>query len=331
MRVGIDVRLTWRMSVGMKLYTTALRNNLPIVAPDIDFRMLDLPGNVNVVEQIKIPLAAVATDLMHYTTNFAGILTPKPFVVTIHDLHYLKFPGLFSPRRRRAYGLYERVIAARSAAIIVDDERTVGDCERYLGIKANHCRVVPLGYDPAILDVAARTTERPYFLYAGNHWAHKLVDNLVMAWSDLPTDVDVDLYLTGHEDEHLRAMASAKPSARTLYFTGDLSESELWSYFAGALSYVHPALAEGFGLPMLEAMAIGTPVIATEEAIPLALKSGAATYPARDVGALRELLADAARRPAHYHVRAREAEALARPLTWAHCALQTAEIYRDLL
>lgn len=331
-KIGVDVRLTKRMSVGMKLYTNALHEELPHVAPQHAFRFFENDGNLNVTEQIAMPAQSLVEriDCVHYTTNFGGILTPRPFAVTIHDLHFIKFPGLLSESMRRIFTVYTRWLAKRAAAVIVDDERTIDDCERYLGIDCAKCHVIPLGYSPSILSGDIPKSRRPYFLYAGNHSPHKLVDQLVAAWNGLPTSMEIDLYLTGARDERLVAMIDSKKT-REVRFLGTIPEEALWDYFRGATAYVHPALAEGFGLPMLEAMAIGTPVIATEESVPLRLMPVAATYPARDADALRALLVDAVHSSAQYAARAARALEIARPLTWSECARETARLYERVL
>ena len=106
---------------------------------------------------------------------------------------------------------------------------------------------------------------------------------------------------------------------------------ELARFYAGALAYVHPALAEGFGLPMLEAMAAGAPVIASEESVPGALRSAALRFPARDAGALTAAILGLWDDGVRAQTLRDEGFVVAASLTWDVCAARTAGVYRELL
>ena len=106
---------------------------------------------------------------------------------------------------------------------------------------------------------------------------------------------------------------------------------DLWRLHRGAIAYVHPALREGFGLPMLEALRGGTPVIAADTATPSVLKPHVHQYAAHDTVALRALLLRAVEQPAAFANgvdAAREATAY---LTWERTVRATADLYRELL
>ncbi|HTA38089.1 MAG TPA: glycosyltransferase, partial [Candidatus Acidoferrales bacterium] len=120
-------------------------------------------------------------------------------------------------------------------------------------------------------------------------------------------------------------------SNRRIVALGDISEERLIGYYAGARALVQPALAEGFGLPMLEAMAVGCPVIASAEAVPRVLEPAALTFAPDAPDELRArieaVLNDAT-------LRARLAERgrdVARTLTWDRCARATADLYHEVL
>ena len=112
---------------------------------------------------------------------------------------------------------------------------------------------------------------------------------------------------------------------------GEIRSDELASYYAGARALVHPSLREGFGLPMLEAMAAGCPVLACEDSLPRVLESAALSFKARDVDGLRTLLerilTDQGTRERSVNL-GREA---AGRLSWDRCARATADVYREVL
>ena len=131
--------------------------------------------------------------------------------------------------------------------------------------------------------------------------------------------------LTGHDD--LAGMQKPQRTRGALRFVGDVGTAELRELYSGALAVVSPSRCEGFGLPLLEAAALGRPVIASSEAIPGTLRPYARSFAPGDVPALEWLMAVAARSPEA----SEEARRFARTQTWDLCARLTAEVYREVL
>jgi glycosyltransferase involved in cell wall biosynthesis len=331
--VALDARQTRRMSFGMRAYATQLANRLPYVAPDLKIAAFRGRGNVNLDEQLIVPLRVVRLRprLTHYVTIFAPVLAPRPYVMMIHDLIHVAHPEFSSAAVVLYYARVARRLAQPAELLLMGDDRTVAQCERYLGIPPERCRVVPLGYDPALAQrIAAEQGARPYFLYAGNLRPHKNVATLLAAWSSLPASVEIDLYFTGTAAVGARFAPFERPGRR-LVVLGTVGEERLWRLYRGALAYVHPSLAEGFGIPMLEAMAAGTPVIASRESVPSIVREHAALFDARDVSALRGLLLEAAQGSAAWRDRAARGKGAVRPYTWDRFAMSTADVYREIL
>lgn len=326
MNVLLDARETRRMSAGMRSYVRELASRLPIVAPDITLYTVQRGENFSFVEQVELPFASRRADLVHYPTIFAPVLLPRRYVVTIHDLIHMRFPELFSRATGAYYSLFVRRLAQGAARVLVGDERTVEDCIRFLELDPMQVVIVPLGYEPALLGVAPWSEPQPYLLYVGNHRPHKNLATLVAAWESLPSDIDVDLALTGDADIPVRAR-----STRRVRFLGELTPEQTAGAIRGAVALVQPSLAEGFGLPVLEALVRRVPVIAAEEAFPRMLAPFVAQFPARDVDALRSLLEEAVRGPQTFRARASEGEAVARAYTWDRFAQAVAAVYRDVL
>jgi glycosyltransferase involved in cell wall biosynthesis len=327
--VALDIRETSHLSAGMRAYVRALREFLPLVAPDLAVVHVGAGDNFDLAEQVGIPFALLRRRprLAHIPSPYVPRWIPAPYVVTVHDVIDLEFPQ----HAKRKVGPYWRHLVApvlRGArAVIVDDERTVALLPRYTGVDPARVRVIPLGVDapdPLPLPV---TGGRPYLFYAGNQRPHKDLPTLLRAWRALPDALVVDLVLTGPENAALRALG--RPGG-ALVFAGDLDEAALWTRHRGAAAYVHPALREGFGLPLLEALRAGTPVIAADAAVPRILAGDVTTYPAGDVDALTAALTAVLTDPL---ARERAAAARTRTLhyTWARTVAATAALYRELL
>lgn len=326
--IALDVRETSHMSAGMTTYVRKLHEWLPRVAPDLRIVPVGAGDNFDFAEQVGLPfaLAQSGARLAHLPTPFVPLLVPIPYVVTVHDLIDLHFPQY----AKRKVGPYYRTVVApvlrRARAVITDDDATVDDLVRFLGVDRARVAVIPLGIDASTLAVDPWRRARPYLLFAGNHRPHKDLSTLVDAWASLPPEYEIDLLLTGGADV---VFAQARERG-AIVFLGDVPEDELRRAYAGAVAYVHPALREGFGLPMLEAMRAGAPVIAANSAVPAVLRAHAAIFAAGDVGTLRDLVVRILRDPAGASDRAAAARAATAALTWEQTARLTAEVYRQV-
>lgn len=332
-RIGLDARCTDQMSAGMKTYARELSERLPQVAPDRTFVRFTEGKNFGWEEQVVLPLAMrrARLDLIHFLSLYVPLVAPAPSVVTIHDLIHLRFPKQFKAKVGPYYRTVVRHACARAARVITDDERTVDDLERYLQVDRAKVRVIPLGVDDRFLENASPVAaDRPYLLYVGNHRKHKDLKTLFDAWTTLPQTLGLDLYVTGRDDFD-GELQRRSTEGRAIVALGDVSTERLASYYAGATALISPAWREGFGLPMLESMAMGCPVVASAEAVPQVLAPAAWTFSAGDPAALRnalqDLLADQGRRERFVKL-GRE---IARSLTWDRCARATADVYREVL
>ncbi len=332
-RVGLDARLTRQLSVGMKTYARELVARLPRVAPEFTFVPFARGENFGWDEQLRLPLAIARSrvELVHFLSQYVPAVVPARFVVTIHDLIHLHFPAHFKLKVRPYYETLVRWACSRAARVITDDERTVEDLVSFLGARRSKIRVVPLGVSETFFRaVAPHVAPRPYLLYVGNHRRHKDLATLFAAWSALPPGLKVDLYVTGPDDFGGEVERRSDPT-RAIVALGEIRSDELASYYAGASALVYPSLREGFGLPMLEAMAAGCPVLACEDSLPRVLESAALSFKARDVDGLRtlleQMLTDQGTRERSVNL-GREA---ASRLSWDRCARATADIYREVL
>jgi glycosyltransferase involved in cell wall biosynthesis len=248
----------------------------------------------------------------------------------LHDLIHLQYPEFFSKATALFYAVVAKPMLRGATLLLMSDERTADACVELLGVERERCRIVPLGYDPALFAPAATpAARRPFIMYAGNHRPHKNLAVLYEAWAGLPEAVALDLVITGPTDT--AALARYRRPGNELRFAGSLTDAHLVAGYRAATAYVHPALVEGFGLPMLEATVIGTPVIASTGAVPSIVAPYARTFAPHDTLALRAALTDLVANPAPYRRRAAEGSVAMRAYTWDRFAAATAAVYREVV
>lgn len=319
--------------------------------PDVIHHAADLTFNGNTVaarlwfEQwgIRQLFGRVRADLVHYPTG-AGMLWGKtPFVITIHDLSFLHHPEWFTPGRARFYRAAIARSARRALRVVADSRATADDLVRLLEIPARRIDVIPLGVHPrfrpaepaqcAWVRDAYRLPES-FFLFVGTLEPRKNLGRLIRAWARVADHVP-DLVVIGRQGWKMgavRQLLQTVPCRERIHWTGHVADDDLPALYSAATAFVWPSLMEGFGLPPLEAMACGTPVLTSNtSSLPEVMGDAALLAPPEDEEALeramlllasdetlRVRLADAGRRRAA-------------GFTWAHTARLTRESYLEAL
>lgn len=206
-----------------------------------------------------------ATAVLHLLPEVGR--TTRPQVVVAHDLAPLVVPT--SLLQRTYFETVVRYSTRSAAGVIAVSERVRDDLTRLLGVPAERIAVVPEGVDLDTFHPSRRVEpERPYLIAVGIHAHHKRLDLLVRAFAASGLAATHELRVVGPFDRRytpgLRALAQASGVAAAISFREYAFWPELASLYAGADAYVCTSSYEGFALPALEALACGTPVVATD-------------------------------------------------------------------
>lgn len=236
-------------------------------------------------------------DVLHATT-FAIPPVTAPLVVTVHDLAFLAAPEHFSARGNRFFRAGLELTRRHARLVLVPSRQTMAECVE-AGIEEDRLRVVPWGVAPStvsaaeVADVRARyRLARDYVLWCGTLEPRKNLPGLLAAFARIERQrPELDLVLVGPPGWGDAVGSGVRPSAERVHTLGRVPEADLAALYAGAAVFCYPSLREGFGLPVLEAMAAGAPVV-TSSGTPMAdlIGGGGFAVPATDVGALAQAL-----------------------------------------
>jgi glycosyltransferase involved in cell wall biosynthesis len=263
-----------------------------------------------------------------------------PALVTIHDLIPLLYPEYFSLLQRLVFAVTVRLAARVARWVIADSQATAGDLRRFLNLPQACVVVVPAAADPAFyprppaeVEAARRKYGLPesYVLYLASNKPHKNLVRLVEAWARLQPQ-PLPLVIAGVWDPRFpepRERAQALGLGERVLWPGPVAELDLSALYTGATIFAFPSVYEGFGLPVLEAMACGTPVVCSNTSS-LAEVAGDAALTVDPIDtvaiadALGHLLSDADLRA---DLRERGLRQAAR-FSWTRAARETLEVYR---
>ena len=255
-----------------------------------------------------------------------------PAVMTIHDLspwasgHWVN--DAWRARTARVRKRVPWMIRSGAARHIITPSETIrAEVIRFFRVDPGRVTAIPLAAAAHFRPQPIVPEARPYFLYAGMFEARKNVTAVIEAWSAIHAALDVDLVLAGPHREEI-PIAAPRPG---LILRGEVPESELAALYSGAIALVYPTHYEGFGLPVLEAMQCGTPVIISRDAA-LMETAGDAAISTDDLadhlcGAMRALIDNPQLRA---DLRARSL-ARAALFSWERTARRTHHVYQGML
>lgn len=288
-------------------------------------------------------------DLMHFPHFNIPLLYNEPFIATIHDLTLSFFPGqkMTSLMHRMAYQATIRHACKKARGIIAVSKNTKKDIEQLLKIPSQKVDVIyeavesdryNANTDQAKIDALKKkyNIRKPYLMYVGVWRSHKNILGLLSGFSKiLERGLDYQLMITGKPDPHYPEVMQKIHDLgieQSVILPGFAPEEELPTFFQGCDLFVFPSFYEGFGLPPLEAMASGCPVIASNTScMPEILQDAAEYFDPYDHEDIARAMESVLRN------RARAAELRAKGLervkkfSWQVMARETLETYKKAL
>lgn len=319
----------------MDVYSIGNPNFTKAACPYKEFTLAEQFG-------FKRQLDGLKPDLVHFGKDHQPVLYRGKVVTTMHDLTTARFrnpakPWLVFTFKQLVYKRVVKRVAGKSAAILTASQFVKDDLARFTGVNPDKITVIYEAADP-ITDAPEALPElenKKFIMYVGRPTPHKNLERLIKAFQQLKArHPDLVLVLAGKKDSnYLRVEKSVqKQNIRGVVFTGFVSEGRLRWLYEHSAAYVFPSLSEGFGLPGLEAMLHGAPVVSSNATcLPEIYGRAAHYFDPLDVtamaDAINEVLTDKVLRQQLIDKGRRQAA----KYSWRRLAEQTLGVYEQVL
>lgn len=311
------------------------------VVPRDHLRLLRTPTYRTVWTQVRLPLHMITHryGLVHLPDHKLPFWSPGKMVSTILDLAVFRFPGMFDMMHRQRLEWFTRDAARRAHRLLAISESTKRDLCSILRVTPERVDVTHLGVDPEVFNpqVAPYRHPSPYLLSVGALQPRKNFVLLIRAFKRACARYEqpVDLLIVGQRGwmwEPIEAEARKPPFADRVRFLGYVPDERIPSLYAGAMAFAFPSLYEGFGIPLLEAMACGIPVISSNaSSMPEVVGEAGLMIDPADESLWAEKLLLLFRDAELRRTLARLGLEQSRIFTWQQTATRTMDVYRDVL
>ncbi len=365
--IVLDARTATDHFPGIGRYVVNLASVLTHIAPDLDLLLLHDPSAVStrlqlpnwprlacavspfsIQQQWSVPRHLRRADAILYHSPY--YLMPYqpgvPTVLTCYDLIPLIYPEYFTTLQRLIYRATHMLAIHTAQITLAISETTKADLIRYFRVDPEQVIVTPLAADPHLVPqprerVAAVRSKYGlpdhYILYLGSNKPHKNLVRLVQAWqvANLKSQIpNLKLVIAGHWDNRCpeaRQFVEEQGLQDQVVLAGPVNEADLPALYSGAELFAFPSLYEGFGLPVLEAMACGTPVVCSNtSSLPEVAGDAVIRVDPLDTEALAEAIGRAlADQALRQDLRARGL-AQAAQFSWERTACETLKVYQTL-
>jgi alpha-1,3-rhamnosyl/mannosyltransferase len=284
---------------------------------------------------------------VHHEPNYLPLRMDAPTVITAHDLSWIRYPEMHPAQRVAIMNRYFEKALYQASAVITDAEFVKQEIVDVFGIAPEKITAIPLGVESMFRPLSSDETRAVlsshglehgrYFLTVGTLEPRKNLSLAIRAYSALPESIRklyplVVIGMKGWHSAEIEKLIAPLERSGYLRLLGYVSREDLATIMAGATTLIYPSIYEGFGLPPLEAMACGVPVICSNvSSLPEVVGDAGILIDPSDETGLRQkllmLIEDPGQRDA-FAVRSREQ---ASSFTWEKCAQQTVNVYRRLI
>lgn len=291
---------------------------------------------------LLVQLVRLRPNLVHFTMVQQPILYQGAAITTMHDLTTLRFdnpsknPFIFQVKQR-IYYIVNYIAAHKSRSILTPSEYVKNDVARSMRVNSRKITVTyeaghSLGGSP---EAIPELEEKPFIMYVGRPNPHKNLDRLLEAFSLIKQHYpDMRLVLSGRRDalfRHYERMVK-RLGIPDVHFTGHVTDGQLKWLYAHTAAYIFPSLSEGFGLPGLEAMAYGAPVVASNTtSLPEIYGDAAAYFDPLDSASIAEAIELILKKPALRAEMIERGREQAKQYSWKRMAEQTLATYQTAL
>lgn len=367
MRIGLDGMPLTELKTGIGVYTFELAQALAAQAPDDDFELVSprpyqpavlvdgKPANLSLVYSkpsllqrrwwtVGLPayLRRTSTALFHGTNFEAPLRGNCPTVVTIHDLSWLLHSSTHEARAVLRGRLRLPRMARRAEMVITVSERVRTEVCEHLELARERVVAIPLAPQSSFVRQSPEVTadvrkrlgvEDEFLLYAGTIEPRKNLATLVRAFAEVlrTTELRPQLVVAGKvgwKSAGLLAQLERPPLKERVKLVGYVSDADLCALYSSCRAFIYPSLYEGFGLPPLEAMACGAPVIAS--AVPSVNASVARVIAPVDVDGLARSIVELLRDARASESLSQAGQAHAAQFSWERTARLTREVYSEV-
>ncbi len=368
MKIGLNAHLLSRQagyrSAGIHSYIYNLLRHLPTSAPaNWQFRAMVGAANRATFDGVIMRRARLDTesplrrilweqlcqapqlrqfDLYHALAFVAPLWLAAPMVVTVYDLSFMRYPAGLSRARRLYLRLFTAQTCRRARRVLAISQSTASDLSSLLHIPASKIDVTPLGYDQeafrplsaAEVDAFRRRQGLPprFWLFVGTLEPRKNLLMLLHAYARLPQSARLPLILGGGRGwlaDDIFATIERHGLADCIRHIGFIPAADLPIWYNSAEAFLYPSVFEGFGLPVLEAMACGTPVLTSNvSSLPEVIGSAGMTLPPDDDAVWADALEDIVTNKDWRSMASRRGLERAKQFTWQRTAELTLASYR---
>lgn len=296
-------------------------------------------------EQVGMPISIAAhrLDVFHGPMHVMPMLTRVPGVITVHDLAFLRFPEQL-PGGRRSFLLAATRMSARKAQhVITVSQNTASDLMDWLDVPIDKITSIPLAPSPRVRPVTGTSLDvfrmkweidRPYVIAVGTLEPRKNLPTLLRAFAKIKDQIDHQLVIVGPEGwmtgELNRTLKELDLGDR-VRLTGFVSDEELGGWYSAADLFAFPSYYEGFGLPSVEAMRCGTPVLASNtSSFPEVVGDAGVLISPTDEDLWAESMRNLLLNPGRLTEMAERGRQRADSFSWTRTAEETYRVYQEI-